>query len=110
MWLHSGSPAREQKRQRDSECSPPAVIVSRLAMQKPHTPPICAGQAELFLPRPGCCAFFLPEMPEVLFQGVSRVHRRYVGQGEVLQLREVSESRPLQKNNTTTAGERRADS
>lgn len=50
--------------------------------------------AKLFVPHPGCCA--LPEMPEVLFQGVSRVHRCYVGQGEVLQLGEVSKSRPLQ--------------
>lgn len=51
--------------------------------------------AKLFVSHPGCCA--LPEMPEVLLEGVSRVHRRYVGQCEVLQLGEVSKCCPLQK-------------
>lgn len=57
--------------------------------------------AKLFVSHPGCCA--LPEMPEVLLEGVSRVHRRYVGQGEVLQLGEVSKCRPLQKQQQANA-------
>lgn len=65
-------------------------------MQKPHVPPSRAVRAldRMFA--------LLPEMAEVFLQGVSRVHRRYIGQGEVLQLREVSESCPLRKTKRKT--------
>lgn len=51
---------------------------------------------ELPVNHSGC--FDLPEIPEVFVQGFSSVHWCYVGQGEVLQLWEVSKRCSLQND------------